>query len=241
MRVTLFVTCLGDLFFAEAGVDTVRLLRSLDVEVDFPPDQTCCGQPAFNAGYRPEARAMALHTLRVLRDSETVVVPSGSCTAMIRIHYPELFEENSQHRAEALSLAGRTYELSEFLVRILGVDRLGGGLSGKRLAYHHGCHALRELGVRDEPLNLLRGAGAEVVPWEASEECCGFGGVFAVKMPEVSLSMGDRKLDTLPEVDCLTSADGGCLLHLEGRMRHRKMGLPVRHLASVLWEARREG
>jgi len=240
LRATLFVTCLVDRFFAGSGADAVRLLRSFGVGVDFPEDQTCCGQPAFNAGYRREAREMARHTLSVLRGSEAVVVPSGSCAAMIRVQYPRLFEEGTPPRRDAESLAARTWELSEFLVKVLDVPGVGAGLKGRRVAYHHGCHALRELGIREEPLSLLRGAGAEVAPWEADEECCGFGGLFAVKMPEVSVAMGDRKLDTLPEVDCLTSADGACLLHLAGRMRRRGIGIPVRHLASLLWEARRE-
>ncbi len=237
-RVSLFVTCLGDQFFASAATDTVHLLSSLGVEVTHPPGQTCCGQPAYNAGYHDEARAVARHTLAVLAEAEVVVLPSGSCTAMIRRHYETLFAEEPEAHRAAAELAGRTWELSEFLVRVLGVDDLGRGLTGRRIAYHHGCHALRELGIEDEPLQLLRGAGAELVPWEADRECCGFGGLFAVKLPHLSAALADRKLDTLPEVDVLTSADGGCLMQLAGRLRRRGRSLPVRHLASLLWEAR---
>jgi L-lactate dehydrogenase complex protein LldE len=240
MRVALMVTCLVDQFFAGAGADAVRLLRSLGCEVVFPPGQTCCGQPAFNAGYRDEARRVALHTLDVFEDAEAVVLPSGSCTAMVRLHYPELFSGDEVNLQRAEALASRTYELAEFLVKALKVERLGGGLREKRVAYHHGCHALRGLGLREEPLTLLKGAGAEVVEWPAAEECCGFGGVFAVKFPEVSVAMADRKLDTLPAADFLTSADPGCLLHLKGRMASRGFSLPVKHLAEVLWKARRE-
>lgn len=236
MKVALFATCLGDQFFADAVADAVRLLRSLGIEVDFPRHQTCCGQPAYNAGYRAEARAMAAHTRRVFEGANHVVLPSGSCTAMLRVAYPELAGSNDSDGYR--DLASRTYELSEFLVRVVGAERLGLGLTGMRVAYHHGCHALRELGLHAEAPRLLAAAGAVVVPWEADSECCGFGGTFAVKHPAVSVAMADRKLDTLPRVDCLTSADGGCLLHLAGRARHRGQGTPVRHLASLLWQAR---
>ena len=254
MRASLFVTCLGDHFYADAAASAVRLLRKLGVEVDFPEAQTCCGQPAFNAGRDAEARRMARHTLEVFRESEYVVLPSGSCATMLRRFYAHLFQDGADLTGQAAELAGqatdlagqvaelagRTFELAEFLVRVLGVTELGRGLEGRRIAYHHGCHALRELGIREEPLALLDHAGAEVVPWAAAEECCGFGGLFSVSFPQVSAGMADRKLDTLAEageVDFLTSADCGCLLQLSGRMRKRGQDLAVRHLADVLWEA----
>lgn len=274
-QVALFATCLGDQFFAEAVADAVRLLRHLGVEVAFPREQTCCGQPSFNAGHSSQARRMALHTIRVFRDAPYVVLPSGSCTAMLRKFYAELLDPDGDLAGDAGGLAGdagdlarRTYELAEFVVHVLGVDELGDGLAGRRVAYHHGCHALRELGLEEEPLRLLENAGAELVEWEADRECCGFGGLFSVKAPEVSAAMADRKIDTLPgagaasppspgtgaatasrrpgpadrdgptrTVDVLTSADGGCLLHLAGRLRHRGLELPVRPLASLLREA----
>ncbi|WP_337869252.1 (Fe-S)-binding protein [Meiothermus sp.] len=239
MQVALFVTCLTDQFFAEAGVAAVRLLRHLGCTVHFPQGQTCCGQPAYNAGYWAEARQVADHTLEVLEGAEYVVLPSGSCTTMLRTFYPELYRDQPKRFARALALSQRTFELSEFIVKVLGKSHLGSGLKGKRIAYHHGCHALRELGLKQEPLTLLRSAGAEVVDWAAAEECCGFGGLFSVKLPEVALGMADRKLATLPngQVDMLTSTDGGCMLHLMGRMQNQNFNLPVRPLASVLWEA----
>lgn len=239
MQVALFVTCLTDQFFAEAGLATVRLLRHLGCTVDFPSGQTCCGQPAYNAGYWAEARQVATHTLEVLEDAAYVVLPSGSCTTMLRTFYPELYRDQPEMFARALALSEKTYELSEFIVRVLGVTHLGQGLAGRRIAYHHGCHALRELGIKQEPLTLLRNAGAEIVDWVAAEECCGFGGLFSVKLPEVALGMADRKLSTLPsaQVDLLTSTDGGCVLHLMGRIQNQNLNLPVRPLASVLWEA----
>jgi L-lactate dehydrogenase complex protein LldE len=234
VRVALFATCLGDRLFADASADAVRLLRHLGVDVEVPAGQTCCGQPALNAGHVDEARRAARHTVEVFRDADYVVLPSGSCAGMMRVHFPDLLGEADR---DAFDVASRTYELSQFLVGVLGVEALGGGLAGRRIAYHHGCHTLRELGVRDEPLTLLRSAGAEVVPWEADEECCGFGGLFSVKLPAVSTGMADRKLDTLPEVDMVTSADGGCLMQMSGRSGHRGLGIRFRHLASLLWEA----
>mgnify|MGYP006121111715 FL=1 len=228
-RVALFATCLADQFYAEACADTVRLLRQLGVTVDFPEGQTCCGQPSHNSGHRDDAIRMVRHTIDVFQDAEYVVLPSGSCTGMIRGHYGQLAGDKGQQLSE------RTYELSQFLVEVLGVESLGSGLQGQTLAYHHGCHALRELGVENEPLNLLRGAGAEVVDWEADRECCGFGGLFSAKMPEVSAAMADHKLETLPDVDAVTSTDGGCLMQMSGRAQHKRTGPPFVHLASLLW------
>lgn len=179
---------------------------------------------------------MARHTREVFRGEGYVVLPSGSCTAMLRSVYPELVEEGTD-----APLHRRAFELAEFLVEVLGVTELGRGLEGRRLAYHHGCHALRELGQKAAPLALLRAAGAEIVEWEAAEECCGFGGLFAVKAAPVSVAMADRKLDTLPRVEALVSADPGCLLHLGGRASRRGMETPVLPLASALWEARSDG
>jgi len=229
--VALFATCLGDAFFAEATADAVRLLRHLGVEVSYPEGQTCCGQPAFNAGHMSDARRSATHTIRTFSTADYVVLPSGSCAGMLRTIYPGLVGN------DANSLAERTFELSQFIVQVLGETELGSGLEGRRVAYHHGCHALRELGVEEEPVSLLRGAGASVVDWEAHHECCGFGGLFSVKLPEVSGAMADRKLDTLPEVEYVTSADGGCLIQMSGRAGNRNINTPFRHLASVLWEA----
>ena len=251
MRVCFFATCLVDRLLPDAGMAAARLLRTLGTDVIVPGAATCCGQPAFNAGYAADARRIAAHTLRALDREDYVVLPSGSCAAMLRHHWSELLDDGAGERAGAL--ADRTFELAEFIVRVLGITHIGDGLHGRRIAWHHGCHALRELGVREEPLLLLRNAGASIVDWEAAEECCGFGGLFAVKLPEVSVAMADRKLDTLvqspgstagattegPAVDVLSSADGGCLLHMAGRMRHRGIGIPVRHIAQLLEEAAR--
>ena len=229
IKVALFATCLGDQFFADACADAVRLLRRFGAEVDFPEGQTCCGQPAWNSGHRRDAERMVRHTIDVLRDADRVVLPSGSCAGMIRSFYEELGPDGGRE------LAARTFELCQFLVHELGVTKIGTGLDGFTVAYHHGCHALRELGVDDEPLALLRSSGATVVEWVADRECCGFGGLFSAKMPEVSVAMADRKLDTLPDVDFVTSSDGGCLLQLAGRAARRPTAPTFAHVASLLW------
>ena len=233
MKVALFVTCLADHYFADAAADAVRLLRHLGCEVTFPEAQTCCGQPAYNSGMAREAARMARHTMDVFADCEAVVLPSGSCATMVKKFYPRIAA--SDRAGQAAALADRTFELGEFIVRRLGVTRLGDGLAGRRVAVHQGCHALRELRLEREPAMLLEGAGAEVVPWEAAEECCGFGGLFSVKMTAVSAAMADRKLDTLPRVDWVVSGDGGCLLQLDGRSRARGCGVEFVHLATALW------
>ena len=242
-EVRVFATCLGDRFFADAARDAVRLLRSLGVPVEPLTAVACCGQPAWNAGHVEEARAVARAAVARFGDAPApVVLPSGSCAAFVRHGLPRLGLEPPP-----------VYELAEYVVDVLGVSSLGDGLRGMRVAYHHGCHALRELRVREQPVRLLEGAGAEVVPWEAADECCGFGGLFSVKLPEVSAAMADRKLETLPRapgVDVLTSADGGCLMQLGGRLGRRRSGggrigagappagPEVLHLATLLWRAR---
>ncbi len=245
MNVALFVTCLADHYFADAAADAVRLLRHLGCTVTFPDAQTCCGQPAYNAGRNAEALRMARHTIDVFDAADAVIVPSGSCATMVKKFYPRLIREPVSRagqpaspaltRARATALADRTWELGEFIVRRLGVTDLGDGLAGRRVAIHQGCHALRELRLESEPEVLLQGVGAEVVPWEADDECCGFGGLFSVKMSAVSAAMADRKLDTLPPVDWVVSGDGGCVLHLEGRSRARRLGIEFVHLATALW------
>src|SRR5579871_5100782 len=174
MKVSLLVTCLGDALFPDVGVATVRLLRRLGVEVDFPAAQTCCGQPHFNSGYRGDARDLARHTVRTFAGTNRVVTPSGSCAAMVKLEYPELFRDDPKWHARALDLAGRTHELSDFLANVLGVEDTGARFEG-RVTYHMACH-LRGLGILTEPERLLRQVrGLELVPLERADECCGFG------------------------------------------------------------------
>ncbi len=184
-RVSLFVTCLVDLLYPRVGLATVALLEDAGVAVDFPPSQTCCGQPAFNTGYPDEARRVAVTLLDAMEGVEAVVAPSGSCTAMVRTHYPHLFE-GTKHERRALDLAARTFELSEFLVDVLEFDRVPGAWHGK-VTYHDSCHGLRELGLAGQGRRLLDGIeGLELIEMAWPDRCCGFGGAFSLRLPEVA-------------------------------------------------------
>lgn len=243
MRVSLFATCLVDMFAPEVGVSAVRLLRRLGCDVDFPSGQTCCGQPAWNSGHRAEAERMAACTVRAFAGSEYVVAPSGSCAGMIRGVYPTLFADEPELQAEARALASRTYELSEFLVHVMQVDlRTLGARFPATVAYHTSCHMTRELGVREEPLALLdQIEGLERRELERADLCCGFGGTFSVKMPEVAVAMADDKLADAAATgaEYLVGADLACLMHLEGRLRRLGGSMRVLHLAQLLDQATR--
>lgn len=235
MKVSLFVTCLVDTFYPQVGVSTVRLLRRLGVDVDFPTEQTCCGQPAFNSGYADDARAAAAQLIHAFRESEWVVGPSGSCVSMIRHYYPTLFEEHPL-QAQALEFAQKTYELSQFVVEVLGLTDLGGSFDGVA-TYHTSCHMTRGLGVREAPLALLSHVrGLELIDLPLAEECCGFGGTFAVKMSGLSTAMADDKLENVRKTGAqyLVGADMACLMHLGGRLETRGMPVKVMHLAELL-------
>lgn len=233
--VQLFVTCLVDSLFPEVGVATVETLTSIGFDVEFPQGQTCCGQPAYNAGSNAQAREMAQNTIRHLKgDDSPVVVPSGSCAAMIRHGYLDLFETVPSWKEEATALASRTYELSEFIV-----DRKAriGSITSRpgKVLYHASCHLHRTLGVKTQPLQVLRSIdGLEVNKLES--DCCGFGGLFAIDHPEISSEMLNRKLEEIAkfEAGMVVGCDVGCLMHLEGGLR--RINSPVRcaHLAQVL-------
>jgi L-lactate dehydrogenase complex protein LldE len=220
--VQLFATCLGDLVFPEAVADADALLREAGFEVEFPAAQVCCGQPAFNSGHRAAARRVARTLVKAFSRTAPVVVPSGSCAAMVSQRLPELLG------VEPFEV----WELSAFLDR--AGFRPARRNEGRRVAYHDSCHMLRELRVVEPPRRLLEASGAEVVPLERPDLCCGFGGTFAVRQPEVSLAMADDKLGEAGGAGVLVTADPGCLVHLRGRAEHA--GAPVRvvHLASAL-------
>jgi L-lactate dehydrogenase complex protein LldE len=247
-RVQLMVTCLGDVFFDDVARATVEVLEHLGCEVEFPEDQTCCGQPAFNAGDWPAARRVARHALRVFTGDEgattpepPVVAPSGSCARMVS-HGALLLFEGERDRAPIEGLARRTWELGDFIVRGLGVARWPGRWPG-RLAFHRSCHS-RGTGYAEAALTLLRSiAGAEVVEIAEAEQCCGFGGTFSVSFPAISRGMGDLKLDQILAVApaALVSADAGCLMHLEGLAAREGRALPTRHLAQILRDALHAG
>ena len=235
VRASLMVTCLGDLFYPEVGVRIVRLLRRLGVAVDFPTGQTCCGLPLFNSGYHAGAAAVARRTVPLFRDAEHVVVPSGSCAWMVKHEYPGLMGDPTL-RAEAESLAARTYELSQFLVKVLGRTRFASALPG-RVTYHDSCHLRRGLGESESPRAILRALdGAEFVELPGHDECCGFGGSFAVRLPEVSTSILDKKLASVEATGarCLVASDAGCLMQMGGGLRRRNSPIRAVHLADVL-------
>ena len=235
MKVSLMITCLGDALFPEVGVATVRLLRRLGHEVDFPAAQTCCGQPHFNSGYHDDARTLARHTITAFARSPLVMAPSGSCAAMVKLEYPHLFEGDPSWHARAADLARRTHELSDFLVNVLGLEDVGARFEG-RVTYHMACH-LRGLGLLTEPERLLRRVrDLELVPLERADECCGFGGSFSVRYPGISGAMVNDKAAFIEKagVDAVVATDAGCLMNIAGCLRRR--GSPVRalHLAEVL-------
>jgi L-lactate dehydrogenase complex protein LldE len=235
LKVSLMVTCLGDAFFPDVGAATVRLLRRLGVTVDFPQAQTCCGQPLFNSGYKTEARDVARHTIRAFENGQPVVTPSGSCAAMVKLEYPELFLEDLVWHGRAEDLARRTHELSDFLVNVLGTDDVGARCDG-RATYHMACH-LRGLGLQSEPERLLRKVrGLELVPLDRCDECCGFGGSFSVRFPEISGSMVHDKAAFIEKsgADFVVATDAGCLMNIAGCLRRRGSKIRAMHLAEVL-------
>jgi len=235
-RVGFFITCICDQFFPEVGACAVKVLRRLGVEVTFSPAQTCCGQPAFNTGYRQEAREVAARVLDLYQNAEYVVAPSGSCTSMVRVFYPELFADDAERLRQAEDLKKRFFEFSEFLVQVLKVEDVGARFA-RRVSYHDSCHLLRELGIEQEPRKLVRAVrGLELLEMQDHRLCCGFGGTFAVKFPEVSVAMGQDKLRAASEAgaEVIVANDSSCLMHLAGLI-HRQ-GLPLRtmHLAELL-------
>jgi L-lactate dehydrogenase complex protein LldE len=235
LNVSLLVTCLGDALFPEVGVATVRLLRRLGVTLDFPPAQTCCGQPHFNSGYHADARELARHTIRAFEGSNLVVAPSGSCAAMVKLEYPELLHADLVWHNRAEDLAHRTHELSDFLVNLLRVEDVGARFEGK-VTYHMACH-LRGLGLQTEPERLLRQVkGLEYIPLERSDECCGFGGSFAVRYPGISGAMVQDKAAFIERTgaDTVVATDAGCLMNIAGCLRRRGSKVRALHLAEVL-------
>jgi L-lactate dehydrogenase complex protein LldE len=236
LRASLFITCIVDQFFPEVGVSTVRLLRRLGVEVDFPADQTCCGQPAFNSGFCAEARPLAERFVSIFQNAEYIVAPSGSCVSMVRVFYRDLFkgEEEMEHRIA--ELGARTFELTDFLVNVLGVEDVGARFPGK-VALHQSCHLLRELNVRSEPQRLLsKVRGLQLVEMERAEACCGFGGLFAIKYPHISGGILEEKLDCIGAsgAEVVVATDMGCLMHIEGGLRRQQTGVKTAHIAEVL-------
>lgn len=224
-----------DQLLPQVAVDTLKVLRRLEYEVDYPEDQTCCGQPAFNTGYWDEARPCAEHFVRVFKHADVVVCPSGSCATMIRTFYADLLTKSSL-RDDALALASRTFELSEFLVKVAAITKVG-AIFPHTVTYHASCHGLRELNLRNEPLQLLRQVdGLTLIEMTRSEECCGFGGTFAAKFADISAAMGNSKAESIAATgaEFVTAIDPSCLLHLEGILGKRHAPTRTIHLAGIL-------
>ncbi|MCZ6678761.1 MAG: (Fe-S)-binding protein [Candidatus Poribacteria bacterium] len=237
-RVALCVTCLVDQVLPEVGVATVKLLRRAGYAVDFPEAQTCCGQPFFNSGFRPEAIDLAKRTVEIFEGYEAVVLPSGSCTTMIRVEYPHLLEAWPQWHRRAEKLAAKTYELSQFLTH-QAQWKPKAVSPAPELTYHDSCHMCRTLQLQEEPRQLLEGAGCRVNEMTESNRCCGFGGLFSIRMPEVSNAMTAEKLRQAVDTgaDMLVTADPGCLMQMRGLASGSSVR--VEHLATVLEEATR--
>ncbi len=238
MKVSLFITCLADQMYPQVGESVVRLLHRYGCEVDFPELQTCCGQPAFNSGYQNEARTVARQWIRAFENSDYIVSPSGSCTGMVHHYYPGLFVDEPEWKQKAEALIERTYEFSQFLVQVLGVSDLDASFQHK-VTYHPSCHAMRLLGVKEEPLQLLENVqGMELVELPKREDCCGFGGTFAVKMADMSEAMVCEKAAHVCSTgaDVLVGTDMGCLMNIQGRLNKEGKPIRVMHLAELLEE-----
>ena len=239
---SLFVTCVVDQLFPEVGLSVVRLLRKLGVNVEFPRDQTCCGQALFNSGFSKKAELLARRVLKSFQPSQMrtassyVVVPSGSCASMMRVFYPQLFRDDHELRQRANELSARVYEFSEFLVKVLGVTDVGASFQGK-VTYQPSCHLLRELGVSQEPRELLSNVkGAELVEMGQADVCCGFGGTFSVKYPHISAGILEDKLNNIAGTgaDAVVGCDMSCLMHIGGGLSRRGVEVRPMHLAQLL-------
>jgi len=235
--VQLFITCLIDTLYPEVGEAVVRVLNRAGVQVSFPPEQTCCGQPAFNTGLREQARPLAIHTIEVFENTQgPVVVPSGSCAGMIKYGYLELFEHDAVWYPRAKLLSERIYEFSEFLVDYLGIVDLNAYYPHK-ITYHSSCHLLREMGIDRQPRALLNAVkGVEFVELPHSDECCGFGGVFSAEYPEISSAMLNRKIDNIEKsgAPIVVSCDAGCITNINGGLHRMGKNQRVVHIAEIL-------
>ena len=235
MTVTLFIPCFVDLMYPRVGISMVGILEKLGHRVVCPEGPACCGQPAFNTGYWDESRAVAVKVLDALQDAEVVVIASGSCGAMLKVFYPELFA-GTPHEARARQLAAKCYEFSAFLVNKLGVTDLGARFPHK-ITFHDGCHGLRELHNKRPPRALLaKVRGVELIEMGAAETCCGFGGTFSAKFPMISTAMGEVKCASALETQAeyIVSCDSSCLMHIQGLIDRQKKPIKTLHLAEVL-------
>jgi L-lactate dehydrogenase complex protein LldE len=235
-KVTLFVQCMVDAMAPDAAMGMVGLFDRIGIDTCFPEDQTCCGQPAFNAGYRTASRKAARHFIQVFEDAECIVCPSGSCVAMVKHHYPELFADEPHWLDRARKVSGKIFELTEFLVDVLKITDVGAVYQGT-VTYHDSCHLLRTLGIGRQPRQLLSHVrGLRLVEMAHSDRCCGFGGTFAVKYPDISTALVADKVSRILETgaDTVVGCDMGCLLNIEGYLTRMGHPVKVKHIAEVL-------
>lgn len=235
MRVTLFSTCLIDLFQPSAGIATVELLEKLGCQIDYPTGQICCGQPAYNSGYLNEAKPAMIHLLETFQHAEYIVTPSGSCAVMLK-EYAHIFQDDPKWSKIAKSVSDKTYELTQFIVHVLGVTKIDTSLPGTAV-FHTSCHMTRILGVREEPKQLLNQvADLTMKPLKGADQCCGFGGTFSVKMGDISAEMVKEKVSNImnANVDYLIGADCACLMNIGGRLSRENQPVQVLHIAEVL-------
>ncbi|HEY1933614.1 MAG TPA: (Fe-S)-binding protein [Acetobacteraceae bacterium] len=235
-RVALFVTCLVDLYRPSIGFAALRLLEHAGCRVEVPRAQTCCGQPAYNSGDRATARDIARGILEAFRGYDYVVAPSGSCSGMLKCHLPHLFDDDPNLRVQAQALADRTFELISFITDVMGLESLPSRYDAGSVTYHDSCSGLRELGIKQQPRELLRSMGVELVEMADAEVCCGFGGTFCVKYPEISVRMASDKIANAVATGArtLTAGDLGCLLNMAGRLKREGRAMEVRHVAELL-------
>ncbi len=236
MKVSLFIPCIVDSLAPEVATATAGLLERLGLDLDYPQDQVCCGQPAFNAGHFEPARKVASQFMDAMSDAEIIVSPSGSCVSMVRNHYLKLFENNPSELERARLIGDRTFELTEFLVRRLRVTDLGAHYDGT-VTLHDSCHLNRELGIKEEPRELIRSvSGVDFVEMEDSERCCGFGGTFSIKFPEVSSAMARSKAQSITDsgADTVVVCDPGCMIQIRGYLSRQKSKVKVLHIAELL-------
>ncbi len=234
--VTLFIQCLVDTMFPEAGEAMVEVFQRLAIPLNYPDRQTCCGQPAYNSGYRREAAAAARHFIEVFENAEAIVCPSGSCVRMVRHHYPQLFPDDPLLTKRALALAAKTFEFTEYLVDILDVTDVQAEYPAV-VTYHDSCHLSRGLGIARQPRLLLsKVRGLQLVEMPDSDTCCGFGGTFSVNYPEISVAMVDAKIDNIltTGAEAVVGCDSSCLMNILGRVKRRGENLKVLHIAQVL-------
>nr|PZN51023.1 MAG: Fe-S oxidoreductase [Chloroflexota bacterium] len=235
--VSLFVTCIVDMFYPGMGVSVVEILEHLGVEVRFPMGQICCGQPAFNAGFHDDARTVAKQFLTAFADAEVIVTPSGSCASMIAHYYPQLFKDDPEWYDRATWAADITWELTEYLVDGLGITDFGAVMPPTKIAFHHACHGYRLMGLGRQARQLAENIeGVTVTEMNGSDQCCGFGGLFAVKMPEISGAMLQDKINNIEasDADVIVTGDAGCLTQINGGLSRQGKSRRVMHIADLL-------